>query len=117
MSRGRAAMARKPFSNAWDQSEDFDVTPWTDDDTMSGGSIWSGPGIAPTAAPAAPNDPTSVEADGNVPGTGGNPPTTFADIPTLATYLISGYWAFSNYDGTQPRSWAYKSGHIVTVNM
>ena len=37
-----------------------------------------------------------------------------ASIPTLATYLQSGYWAYSNYDGTQPRHWGSTS---ISVNV
>jgi hypothetical protein len=39
---------------------------------------------------------------------------TFATIPTLATYLVSGYWAYANYDGTQPRHWG---SNTISVNI
>jgi len=42
---------------------------------------------------------------------------TDASIPTLASYLVSGYWAYSGYDGVQPRSWAYLPNHVISVNI
>jgi serralysin len=40
--------------------------------------------------------------------------TTFATIPQLADYLKTGYWAYANYDGNQPRHWA---SHTISVNI
>jgi serralysin len=38
----------------------------------------------------------------------------FADLPTLANYLINGYWAWSGYQGTSARHWA---GNTISVNI
>ena len=38
----------------------------------------------------------------------------FADIPTMASYLISGYWGWAGYQGTAPRQW---QSHTLTVNI
>jgi hypothetical protein len=39
---------------------------------------------------------------------------SFASVPTLADYLVNGYWAWSGYQGTQPRHW---TSSTVTVNI
>src|SRR6516165_6953814 len=38
----------------------------------------------------------------------------FANIPTMASYLISGYWGWAGYQGTAPRHW---QSHTLTVNI
>ncbi len=38
----------------------------------------------------------------------------FAGVSSLATYLVSGYWAYANYDGNQPRHWASTT---ISVNI
>jgi len=39
---------------------------------------------------------------------------TFGSLQELATFEISGYWAFSGYQGTQPRQW---QSNTISVNI
>ncbi len=52
----------------------------------------------------------------NPPAGAGDPPAaaSFASIPTLADYLINGYWAWSGYGGTGARDWDHTT---LTVNI
>jgi len=45
----------------------------------------------------------------------GPPMATFASIPTLAAYLIDGYWDWSEYGGTGPRHWTDPSNISVNI--
>jgi Ca2+-binding RTX toxin-like protein len=50
------------------------------------------------------------------PAGAGDPPAaaSFASVPTLADYLINGYWAWSGYQGTGARHWDHNN---LTVNI
>jgi serralysin len=69
------------------------------DDGLS--NIDSGLLSAASSAPAGAGDPPGA-------------PTVFASIPTLANYLVSGYWAFSGYQGTGPRNFDHNT---ISVNI
>src|SRR5262245_30780985 len=69
----------------------------------------------------ADNTTKSALLDGTPATSPGSPPAgptpaaaSFADIPTLADYLINGYWVDEPYQGSGPRHWDHNN---LTVNI
>lgn len=85
-----------------DSSDDFT-------DSFGGLGLLVGIGAPRADQSSAPTSPVAPAAAGGPPES-----AVFASISTLATYLVSGYWAYSGYDGTQPRHWA---SHTISVNI
>ena len=48
----------------------------------------------------------------------GDPPRRrpLASIPTFANYLVNGYYAWSGYNGTDPRHWAHPNNLTVNIS-
>ena len=60
------------------------------------------------------DEPGTGSSSGGTGGVGDAPAATFASIPTLADYLVNGFWGWSGYQGTGARSWDHNS---LSVNI
>jgi serralysin len=88
-----------------------------DDDKNSVGSGTGGEGSFNNGLWNADNGfQSAASAAFGPPAGAGDPPAdaTFASIPTLADYLVSGYWAYSGYGGTDPRHFDHNT---ISVNI